>query len=193
MRDLVKPALVLFVIAAVAAACLGYVSAITAEPIAQAEADAKAENMAKVLECEEWGEAVTVSDSIITDYSEGKTGGETVGYAFSVTTKGYGSGLKLMVGVDTEGTITGLAIVDCANETPGLGANAGNDNYYGEGKGWYSQFAGKSGELTVVKGGNAGENEIDAITGATITSKAVTSAVNEVTNYFNDNVKGGAN
>lgn len=186
MRDLVKPALVLFVIAAVAAACLGYVSAITAEPIAQAEADAKAENMAKVLECDEWGEAVTVSDSIITDYSEGKTGGETVGYAFSVTTKGYGSGLKLMVGVDTEGTITGLAIVDCSNETPGLGANASKPEFY-------EQFAGKSGELTVVKTGATSDSEVDAITGATITSKAVTGAVNEVTNYFNENVKGGAN
>lgn len=186
MRNLVKPALVLFIIAAVAAACLGFVSAITAEPIAKAEADAKAENMANVLECDEWGEAVAVEDSIITDYSEGIRGGETVGYAFSVTTKGYGSGLKLMIGVDTEGTITGLSIVDCSSETPGLGANASKPEFY-------EQFAGKSGELTVVKGGNAGENEINALTGATITSKAVTSAVNEVTNYFNGNLKGGAN
>ncbi len=186
MRNLVKPAIVLFVIAAIAAGLLGFVSAITAEPIAKAEADAKATNMAMVLDCDEWGEAVEVSDSIITDYSEGKKNGETVGYAFSVTTKGYGSGLKLMIGVDTEGIITGLSIVDCSNETPGLGANASKPEFY-------QQFAGKSGSLTVVKGGNAGEGEINALTGATITSKAVTQGVNTVTDFFNENLKGGVN
>jgi electron transport complex protein RnfG len=187
MRNLVKPAVVLFVIAAIAAALLGYVNAITAEPIAQAEADAKSTNMAAVLECDEWNDSVEVEDSIITDYSEGIKDGKTVGYAFSVTTKGYGSGLKLMVGVDTEGTITGLSIVDCSNETPGLGAESAKPKFY-------SQFAGKKGELTVVKGGgNAGDSEIDAITGATITSKAVTNAVNTVTEYFEENLKGGVN
>jgi electron transport complex protein RnfG len=142
--------------------------------------------MAAVLECDEWKNETDVEDSIITDYSEGVKDGKTVGYAFSVTTKGYGSGLKLMVGIDTEGTITGLSIVDCSNETPGLGANSSKPEFYG-------QFAGKSGELTVVKGGNAGESEIDAITGATITSKAVTNAVNTVTEYFEENLKGGVN
>lgn len=186
MRDLIKPAAVLFIIAAIAAGLLGYVNAITAEPIAKSEADAKATNMAAVLECEEWGEAVEVSDSIITDYSEGKNGGETAGYAFSVTTKGYGSGLKLMVGIDPEGTITGLAVVDCSSETPGLGANASKPEFYG-------QFAGKSGELNVIKSGSAGDSDIQALTGATITSRAVTNAVNTVTEYFNENLKGGAN
>lgn len=186
MRNLIKPAIVLFVIAAVAAGLLGYVNAITAEPIAQAEADAKALNMAKVLECDEWGEAVPVENSIITDYSAGKKGDKTVGYAFSVTTKGYGSGLKLMIGVDTEGTVTGLSVVDCSSETPGLGANASKPEFY-------EQFTGKSGSLTVVKGGNAGDSEINALTGATITSKAVTDAVNTATEYFNTNLRGGAN
>ncbi len=186
MRNLVKPAIVLFIISAVAAGLLGFVSAVTADPIAKAEADAKAANMAMVFECDEWSEAVLVEDSIITDYSEGIVGGEVAGYAFSVTTKGYGSGLKIMVGIDTEGVITGISIVDCSNETPGLGANAAKPEFYG-------QYAGKSGELTVVKTGNAGESEINAITGATITSKAVTDAVNTVSAYFNENLKGGAN
>lgn len=186
MRDLIKPAVVLFVVAAIAAGLLGYVNAITAEPIAKSEADAKAANMAAVLDCDEWGEAVEVSDSIITDYSEGKKDGKTAGYAFSVTTKGYGSGLKLMVGINPEGTITGLSIVDCSSETPGLGANASKPEFY-------EQFAGKSGELNVIKSGTAGESDIQALTGATITSRAVTNGVNTVTEYFNENLKGGAN
>lgn len=182
MSKIIKPAVVLFLVAAIAAALLGYVSSITAEPIAKAEQQAKAENMDKVLECDEWGEAVEVEDSIITDYSEGKKDGKTVGYAFSVETKGYSTGLKIMVGVDTEGTVTGISIVDCSNETPGLGANAAKPDFY-------EQFAGKSGELKVNKDGG----EINAITGATLTSRGVTNGVNEVTKYFEDNLKGGKN
>lgn len=187
MRDIVRPAVVLFVIAAVAAALLGFVNAITTEPIAVAEAEAKATNMQAVLDCSDWGEEQTVTDSIITDYTPGlDEGGNTVGYAFSVTTTGYSSGLKLMVGIDMDGVITGVSIVDCSNETPGLGANAAQPYFY-------EQFTGKSGELTVVKSGTAGDSDIQALTGATITSTAVTEAVNTVSNYFNDNnLKGGA-
>ncbi len=186
MRDIVKPAVVLFIIAAVAAGLLGFVNAITTEPIAVAEAEAKATNMQAVLDCAEWGDEQTVADSIITDYTPGlDESGNTIGYAFSVTTTGYSSGLAIMVGIDTEGVITGVSIVDCSNETPGLGANAAQPYFY-------EQFTGKSGELNVIKSGTPGESDIQALTGATITSNAVTDAVNTVSEYFNTNLKGGA-
>jgi electron transport complex protein RnfG len=208
MKDLVKPAVVLFIIAAIAAALLGFVNVQTAPAIAKAEADSKAENMAKVFakvgDKEYAAEDLTFDDSVelevddnnhITDYSKATDAdGNELGYAFAVTTKGYGSGLKLMIGVDMEGTVTGLSIVDCSNETPGLGANASNDKYFGEGKGWYSQFEGKTNGIEVKKSGETvGDNDIQAITGATITSKAVTGGVNEALQYFNDNLKGGSN
>ena len=87
-----------------------------------------------------------------------------------------------MIGLDMEGTITGIEILSHA-ETPGLGANA-------TGEAFKSRFVGKAGELTVDKNSNDGQN-IQAITAATITSKAVVSAVNAALAEF-EAIKGGA-
>ena len=88
-----------------------------------------------------------------------------------------------MFGIDTEGVITGLSVVDCSNETPGLGANASNESFYG-------QFAGKSGEVAVTKDGG----DIEALTGATVTSRAVADAATEAIKYVTENyLEGGAN
>ena len=84
--------------------------------------------------------------------------------------KGYGGEITLPVGISTDLTVTGVEIVDHA-ETPGLGANA-------ESESWLSQFTGQSGELTVVKNAPT-EGQIQAVTSATRTSKAVTDAVNQ--------------
>lgn len=88
-----------------------------------------------------------------------------------------------MYGIDTEGTVTGLSVVDCSSETPGLGANAANESFYG-------QFTGKSGNVAVTKDGG----DIEALTGATITSRAVANAASEAIEYITENyLKGGAN
>lgn len=96
-------------------------------------------------------------------------GGKTVGYCIKVEPSGYGGKISMMVGLDTELKVSGIKITSMS-ETPGLGAKADSE--------WINQFKGKSGKLSVVKTGKAGENEINAISGATITSKAVTEGVN---------------
>ena len=88
----------------------------------------------------------------------------------SVTAKGFGGDIQLTVGVK-DGVVTGVRI-GTHSETPGLGARAAEEKFYG-------QFTGKSGALSVIKTGEAGDSEINAITAATITSTAVTNAVNE--------------
>ena len=79
-----------------------------------------------------------------------------------------------MVGILPDGSIAGIQILSCSNETPGLGANATNEEFYG-------QYAGKPGDgsLKVSKDGG----EIQAMTGATITSRAVTNGVDAAANY----------
>lgn len=190
MHSIAKAGLSLFVIASVAAGALGYVNSITAEPIREAELKTEQEKMNQVFECDNWGDKTELDgEGIIQSYTPAvDAGGNTIGYAFKVATQGFGSGLQLMFGVDANGTITGLAIIDCSNETPGLGANCVNEEFYG-------QFAGKEGALTVTKSGNPTESEIDSLTGATITSAAIVNAANEVTEYFNNNLKmeGGSN
>ena len=90
-----------------------------------------------------------------------------MGYVFTTAAKGYGGDVEIMTGVDAEGKITGISILSI-EETPGLGMNAKKDSFK-------DQYKGKSGELAVNKDGG----EIVAITSATITSRAVTSAVNQ--------------
>jgi electron transport complex protein RnfG len=183
--SILKPAVALLIIAGIAAALLGHVNAITVEPIAKADADAKAESMQAVCtDAKSFGDTVeTGDDEGVTDYTPAlDENGEVIGYAISVTTNGFSAGLKLMYGIDTEGTIIGLSVVDCSNETPGLGANAPKQDF-----GIIGQ---QGGDLAVTKdGGN-----VNAITGATITSRAVTNAANTASDFFNDTIaKGGVN
>ncbi len=110
--------------------------------------------------------------------------GSLMGYVLKVTTKeGYGGNIELMVGITMEGSISGISILSIS-ETPGLGMQAGDV--------LVPQFAGRTAEAFVyTKTGAAAENEIDAISGATITTRAVTNAVNAGLFYFEVLLKGG--
>lgn len=185
MSNIIKPAAVLLIICIIAAGLLGYVNMITTAPIEEQEALAKQESMTAVLpDASSFGDEVEVEEGNITSVTPAlDADGNEMGYAVAITTKGFSAGLKLMYGVDTEGVITGLSVVDCSNETPGLGANAANESFYG-------QFAGKGGNVAVTKDGG----EIEALTGATITSRAVANAATEAIDYVTENyLEGGAN
>jgi electron transport complex protein RnfG len=101
--------------------------------------------------------------------------GADAGYVVTCSGKGYGGDVTLALGVDLEGNVLGIQVTDCSNETPGLGQNSSTS--------WNEQYVGTSyGEqgLSVVKdgSGSAESGTINAISGATITSRAVTRAVN---------------
>lgn len=91
------------------------------------------------------------------------------GYVIETVTAGYASDITMLIGVSNDGTVTGLVVREL-NETVGLGANALNDHAF------LSQFLNTSGEAEV------GTN-VDAITGATVTSKAITRCVNSAVAY----------
>ncbi len=182
-KDILVPTIALFVFCLVATALLAGTNLITSEKIAQNAVEKENSSRMIVLpEGKEYGEVTTLESGIT--YCEGKDeSGKLAGYVFTTSAKGYGGAVGVMVGVDTEGVITGIEILSHA-ETPGLGANATSDSFK-------SRFVGKSGELTVDKNSNDGQN-IQAITAATITSKAVTGAVNAALAEFN-NITGGEN
>lgn len=193
MKDVIKPAVVLLLITAVAAAILGVVESVTREPIALQNAKIKADAMAKVLPVEgfeseevagEFPAMVTTEDGTVVSVVEASKAvkdGETVGYAVTVSPSGFGGAVKTMVGLDTEGTITGLEVLE-HSETPGLGAKAKDPK-----SGFAEQFTGKTAPLAVSKDGG----DIEAITSATITSRAVTAGANAAAIWFEEN--GGAN
>lgn len=192
-----KDALILCAITLVAGACLGGVYEITKAPIAAAELEAKSVAYRVVLpEAAEFvaddltdviaaanGEIAGMGFGNVT-VGEAVTGvdasGAPVGYVVTSTSNdGYGGAITVSVGIQADGTVSGIEFLTLA-ETAGLGMNAQKPE-------WKAQYAGKNVDaFSVTKGGAAADNEINAISGATITSNAVTGAVNAAV-YFAKN------
>ena len=128
---------------------------------------------------------VLPKENSIVEVNKGQNGSEVTGYAIKVETKGYGGKIEMMVGISNQGKLDGIKILN-HSETPGLGAKAPEPSFS-------DQYKGKEIKtpLEVVKGKASKENDIAAITGATITSKAVTKGVNEAVEYYNKELKGG--
>lgn len=185
-KEIIIPTLVLLIIGVVAAALLGGTNMLTKDKIAAINDETKAKAMQTVMpDAASFGEAFEAADSM--EYSPAlSSDGDVLGYAFTVSETGYGGEIQVMTGVDISGNITSVTIVAADSETPGLGQNVKKDNFL-------SQFAGKSGELTVVKNAAASDSEIQAVTSATISSKAVTKAVNAALAYFEENLGGDTN
>lgn len=166
-KAILLPALALLLIAGVSSFLLAYVNSVTAPVVAAREKEATASAMAAVMP-----QASAFSDEKTADgytYSEATNdAGESVGYVFTTAATGYGGEISVMTGIDQDGLITGIQILSI-NETPGLGMKAQDESFL-------SQFLGKSGQLTLSK--TASGDEIQALTGATITSTAMTEAVN---------------
>ncbi len=168
----------LVVITVCAGLILGLVYGITKEPIAQQELKKATEARQAVLgEAQEFKQiALEGMDydadkfADISEVYEGIVNGQTVGYTFAITTKGYKPGLSLTIGMATDGKITGVEI-GSHEETPGLGANATNPDFL-------DQFKETDGPIVIAKSPSGAENEVQALTGATITSKGVANAVN---------------
>lgn len=168
--DFLKPIVVLTVIAAVMAGLLGGTNLLTKDKIAELTAASEKAAVEKVIKAETYNDFEIKYDGAKYTYFKAQNGNDTVGYAFTLTSNGYGGLVKSVVGIDVNGKITAVEITDVANETPGLGQNAAKPDFT-------NRFVGKSEEITVVKSG-AKENEVQAVTGATITSNAVTKSVN---------------
>lgn len=155
---------VLAAISLVMALLLGMVDHVTA-PAIEANKQAKTETaMNKVLPADAYTElGYTGSDPLVTGLYEA----DDKGYVVLVTpTSGFSGAIDMMAGISPDGVVTGIAIVSHA-ETSGLGANATKPA-------WQEQFVGGSGEVKVTKDGGT----IEAITGSTITSRAVCDGVN---------------
>lgn len=116
------------------------------------------------------------------EYFEALKGSDLIGYCLKVTGTGYGGYMRIIVGIDPAGTIKGVSILE-HQETPGLGSKI-NEIKPGETEPYFlRQFKGKSARTVTVK------KDIDAITGATISSKAVTDAINQTVDAFLSKVK----
>ena len=158
-------ALTLLAITAVVAAVLAGVNSITAPAIAELNAQKTQEAIELVLPG--GGEAVDFPETNLVS----KVYASDTGYAVEVTPGGFDNTITMMVGVDKSGSVLGISIIK-HTETAGLGAVAAAGTPAGEA--FRNEFVGASGSVSVTKDGG----EIDAITGATITSRAICVGVN---------------
>ena len=156
---IIKMALLLMVICAVVSAVLGAVNMITAPVIADIAAAKTAAAYNEVLPSTGDYTPVDYSDANVTAVAKCAEG--TV---VEVSISGSQSMLALAIGVDNDGAITGVSVID-HGETPGLGAKSTEDA-------WRAQFAGQTSGLALDKKGG----EIAPLTGATITSQAIVDA-----------------
>jgi len=202
MKEMMKNAGILLAITIIAGAILGLVYQTTKDTIAageeQAKKDAYLEVFSDASDFNAVAEVMTIDTRAVLD-NEGyeaeninelltavdSTGSE-LGYVFVVTSKeGYGGDIQFAVGIRNDGTVNGISILTI-NETAGLGMNAE--------KVLKPQFADKKVErFAYSKTGATADNEIDAISGATITTNAFTNGVNCCLTYFQKVLGGGSN
>ena len=134
--------------------------------------------MANLIEADEFTEEEFKDGGESFTYYIAVKDGETVGFIFKTAEKGYGGDVSVMTAVNPVGTVMSVAILDVSNETPGLGQNAAKESFY-------SQYAGKKRGISLLKNGaDTAKNEVNAVTGATITSTAVNKAVNTALEQF---------
>ena len=158
----------LLLITAIVAACLAGVNAVTKDVIAELNAKATQEAIMAVLPGGFHTEITDFSDAtgLVSKIYQGADG-----YAVEVGPSGFDNTITMMVGIDNEGNVLGISVVS-HTETAGLGAVAAAGTPAGIA--FRDQFIGASGSVSVTKDGG----QMDAITGATITSRAICVGVN---------------
>lgn len=186
IKEIVIPALSLFIICIVVTALLGLTNAVTAPKIEELAVETQEAAKKEVLaDAASFGDAeqTQLSGTTYTYYKGLAADGSVMGYVVETVSKGYGGDISLMVGVGVDGTVQGVSILSI-NETAGLGMNAENPEFL-------EQFLGKSGTIGVQKNGSS-DTEIQALTGATITSEAMADGVNQAI-FVCEQLGGGVN
>lgn len=185
-NESIKNTISLMLITLVAGLLLGVVYEITKDPIAKEQQRAKEEAYKEVFKEADSFEAVKLDaekvkkelkqQGLDADIDEAMKvldqSGNPAGYVLTITDhEGYGGDIQFAMGVKSDGTVNGISFLSIG-ETAGLGMRAKEDEFK-------NQFSGKKVEhFTYTKSGSSADNEIDAISGATITTNAVTNGVN---------------
>jgi len=194
MKKIIKNTFILTAITLIAGLLLGLVYEITKAPIAASKEAAKQEAYKTVLAdadafeaMEVKADSITVEGCTVDEVVAAKAGDEIIGYVITTTTsEGYGGNIQISTGMNTEGNITGVEVLSIS-ETAGLGMKAQEESFR-------SQFVDREvPSFALSKSGGSGDNAIDALSGATITSTAFTNAVNAGLEYFNNVIGGSAN
>lgn len=177
VKEILVSALSLALIAGVTTAALAITNDLTKDIIDEKQNAEAYAARAKVMTADSFEKLTFTENGVEHTYYEGYVGGKVVGYVFTAEASGKSSGLAVMTGIATDGTITGVEIT----------ANNETASYFKlvQDSGFFDRFDKKS----IADGFELGKN-IDGITGATLTSKGVVSGVNKSVKYYETYVKG---
>ncbi len=180
--SILKPALALFVICLTASVLLAVTNAVTKDRIAEKAAE-KAASTRRVV----YSDASDFSEEYVIDLDGREVSccdaldgeGNTIGFVFTSSNKGYGGPVVTMTAVDGGGTVLRVAVLELDDETPGLGQNVAKSEFT-------DRFTGRSEKLSFIKSGvtPSGENEINGVTSASFSSKAVIAGVNDALDAY---------
>lgn len=185
MRKIVSLAGILCAISIVATGALASVFNLTEPVIIAGQLEEKNQAMTILLPDvidNNFSDAFKVDEGTVTAYNIGYAKDEIVGYVISVVVSGYGDKIEMMVGMDTNGHVTGVEVLS-HSETAGLGAKLEEESFLG-------QFRSKTGPFTVVKTTPVNDNDIVSITASTITSNAVVTGINDALFFYETQLKG---
>jgi len=180
LRDIIKPTIVLFLICIVVTMALALTNYATRDAIIEQvrvqEESARREVFSQAEDFEEVKDLDSIfgtsdEDRLVKKVFNSLKDGEIIGRVYSVESKGYGGMISIAVGIDNSGKTTGVKIVS-HSETPGLGSKAQDQSFISQLINIKPKEA-----LSVVKVEGTKQEEIDAVSGATISSKAVVKAV----------------
>ena len=183
-NEIVRLGLILCVISLIASGLLAMVNDVTTPIIAAQQAAANDAARKQIIpEADSFEEVQGEYGENVVEVYRAVLGSEETAYIIKTISKGYGGDIEVISGINMDGTIAG-AVIGSMTETPGLGAKAQDQPFI-------SQYNGKSidNEIIVSKSSTGAENEIVAISGATITSQAVTDGINLAVEVFNYNFK----
>ena len=176
-NEFIKLSATLCAITLIAALLLAGVNSITQEKIASGEEEARRLSMENLLKDADSFE--TINENVTAALS----GGATIGYCVNTTVKGFGGDINMLVGINNDGSLAGIDVLS-HSETAGLGAKADTKDFE-------NKFIGKDAALKIVKTKTQRSDEVEAITGATITSNAIAKGVEDAFNQIQKIVSGG--
>ena len=176
--DIIRPTAVLALICIVVTLALSSANFLTENKIEALAQENQNKAMSKLIEADSYNEKTAEIDGEKITYTTAENSDGIMGYIFTVDVNGYGGALSVMTAINTDGTVAAIEILDASNETPGLGQNVTKQDFY-------TQYSGVKSGVEVVKDGtgSADNNTVNAVTGATISSKAVTKSVNTALDY----------
>lgn len=187
MKEIIKLGVILLIITSVAALILGFTNDLT-QGIIQERAleETRAALTALLPDAEDFSildEEEMLSRRNVLEIYEGIANGGVIGYTVRVNPQGYDGRIQMLVGISSEGRITGAKVVE-HTETPGLGSKIADAAFI-------NQFIDRptEAEFIATKGGETGDQYIDAISGATISSEAAVEGVNSARSLFEELLK----